>query len=214
MMGGVRVGLLGTDAAALGGGDDVDDVLGGGDPPRTLGVHAPDAMSTGKIEYVSKNWDPDGAEVTYYDVSGTTIDQVAAALQRIGTKWGHGGGTLKLDIPADFSTSHTVTVSARLGLQLPQWKQYEQARDPEKVAWNRMFRKLREHEDGHVEIAVAAAAKLAEDLIGQTTAQALKMLDAAVRSMKDSQKKLDDATDHGARPGVKYGDVILDLAGT
>jgi predicted secreted Zn-dependent protease len=213
-MGGVRVGVLGTDGAALGGGDDADDVLGGGDPPRTLGVHAPDPMSTGKIEYVSKNWDPDGAQVTYYDVSGTTIDQLAAALQRMGKKWGHGGGKLKLDIPADFSTSHSVTLSAALGLQLPQWKQYEQARDPEKVAWNRMFRKLREHEDGHVAIAVEEANELAETLIGQTTAQALKKLDAAVRRMQDSQKKLDDATDHGARAGVKYGDVILDLAGT
>jgi predicted secreted Zn-dependent protease len=214
MMGGVRVGVLGTDGAALGGGDDVDDVLGGGDPPPTLGVHAPVAMSTGKIEYVSKNWDPDGAEVTYYDVSGTTIDQVAAALQRAGRKWGHGGGKIKLDIPADFPSSHSVTVSAKLTIDLPQWKQYEQARDPEKMAWNRMFRKLRDHEDGHVEIAVAAAGKLAEDLIGQTTAQALKMLDAAVRRMKSEQQKLDDATDHGAKPGVKYGDVILDLAGT
>ncbi len=141
-------------------------------------------------------------------------DQVAAALQRLSGRWGHGGGTLKLDIPADFSSSHTVTLSAQLGLHLPRWKQYDQARDVEQVAWNHMFRKLREHEDRHVEIVVEEANKFAEDLIGQTTTQALKALHTAIRSLKDRQKKLDDETDHGAKPGVKYGDVILDLAGT
>ena len=212
-MGGIRTGILGTDADAHSSSDD-DDVLGGGDPPGTLGAGNAVAMSSGKIGYVSKNWDADSPEVSTYDVSGATIDQVAAALQRQGQRWGHGGGELKLDIPADFSSSHSVTLTAKLAMHLPTWKQYEQAKDPEKVAWNRMFRKLRDHEDRHVAIAAEEASQLAQDLIDQTKAQALKLLDAAVRRLKARQKTLDDDTDHGAKPGVKYGDVILDLEGT
>jgi hypothetical protein len=49
VMGGVRAGVLGTEAGARGGGDDSGDVLGGGDPPGTLGVNDALAMSTGKI---------------------------------------------------------------------------------------------------------------------------------------------------------------------
>ena len=47
-MGGVRVGILGTDAGVRGGAGDSNDVLGGGDPPGTLGVNYADAMSAGK----------------------------------------------------------------------------------------------------------------------------------------------------------------------
>jgi hypothetical protein len=214
MMGGVRAGILGTDAAARGGSDDADDVLGGGDPPGTLGVGDVVAMSTGKIEYVSKDWDPDSPHDTRpIVVAGKTIDLVLAALNRL-HEWGLGGGTLKLDIPADFASSHSVTLSANLVRRLPEWKQYDAARTAEKAAWDHMFRKLTEHENRHVEIAVEDAKKLAADLIGQTTTDAAKAVQAANRRLEDRQKKLDDETGHGARPGVKYGDVIMDLSRT
>src|ERR1700730_2510101 len=97
-MGGVRAGLLGTDAGARGGPDD-GDVLGGGDPPGTLGLNGAVAMSTGKIEDVRKDWDPDSPKLTDpIVVSGATIDQVLAALNRL-PEWGKGGGVLKLQVP-------------------------------------------------------------------------------------------------------------------
>jgi hypothetical protein len=213
-MAGIRVGILGTDAAVRGGAGDSNDVLGGGDPPGTLGVNAADAMSTGKIEYVTKDWDPDSPKSTDpLVVSGATIDQVSRALNRL-PEWGQGGGVLKLAIPADFASSHSVTLSANLVRRLPQWKQYDSARDAEKAAWNRMFRKLTDHEDRHVEIAVEEAGRLADALIGQAATEAAKTVAAANRRLESRQKRLDDETSHGAREGVKYGDVILDLSHT
>jgi hypothetical protein len=212
-MGGTRAALLGTEAGARAGTEDYD-VLGGGDPPGTLGIDAPVAMSTGKIEDVRKDWDPDSPKYTDpIIVSGATIDQVLAALNRL-PEWGKGGGILKLDIPADFSRTHSVTLSANLVRRLPQWKQYDNARDAEKAAWNHMFRKLTDHEDRHVEIAVEEANRLAQELIGQSTAEAVKTVRTANRRLEGRQKKLDDETDHGAKPGVKYGDVIMDLSRT
>jgi hypothetical protein len=214
-MGGVRAGLLGTDAGLGAGPGDAGDILGGGDPPGTLGVIAADAMSTAKIEYVTKDWDPDSPKITTPSmvVSGATIDQVAAVL-RNKQEWGEGGGVLKLAIPRDFASSHTVTLSAILVRRLPQWKQYDSARGPEKAAWNHMFRKLTDHEDRHVEIAVEEAVKLAGALIGQTTVEATRTVAAANRRLQSRQKQLDDETEHGAKAGVKYGDVILDLSRT
>ena len=215
-MGGVRVGILGTDAGVRGGtgAADSNDVLAGGDPPGTLGVDSADAMSAGKIEYVTKDWDPDSPKSTEpIVVSGATIDQVLRALNRL-PEWGQGGGVLKLAIPADFAGSHSVTLSANLVRRLPEWKQYDSARDAEKAAWNHMFRKLTDHEDRHVEIAVEEAGKLADALIGQTPAEAARTVAAANRRLEGRQKRLDDDTDHGSRTGVKYGDVILDLSHT
>ena len=213
-MGGTRTTLLGTAPAPRGGTDDPN-ILGAGDAPGTLGGTAEAVpMSTGKIEYVSKDWDPDTPKHTDpIIVSGANIDQVLAALNRLG-EWGKGGGILKLDIPADFSSSHSVTLSANLIRRLPQWKQYESARDAEKNAWNHMFRKLTDHEDRHVEIAVEEAGKLAQDLIGQSTREAKTLVNSANRKLEARQRQLDDQTDHGAKPGVKYGDVILDLSKT
>jgi hypothetical protein len=214
-MGGVRAGVLGTEAGARGGGDDSGDVLGGGDPPGTLGVNDAVAMSTGKISYVTKDWDADSPKFTQPSIriSGTTIDQVFAALKRMG-EWGQGGGVLKLAVPGDFVSSLTVTLSANLVRRLPQWQGYAHARPAEKKAWDHMFRKLTDHEDRHVEIAVEEARKLADDLIGQTVKNAATMVAAANRRLAARQRKLDAETDHGAKEGVPYGDVILDLQGT
>jgi hypothetical protein len=209
-MGGVRAGLLGVEAGAPRAGCD-DDILGGGDAPGTLGVNA---MSTGKIEDVSKDWNADSPKFTDpIAVSGATLAAVAEALQRR-DEWGQGGGVLKLAIPADFSSGHTVTLSANLVRRLPVWWQYDRARDVEKAAWNHMFRKLAEHEDRHVEIAVEEAVRLAQDLIGQSPTEAAKTVAAANHRLQARQEKLDADTAHGAKEGVQYGDVILVLSRT
>ncbi len=78
-----------------------------------------------------------------------------------------------------------------------------------------MFRKLREHEDRHVEIVVEEANKFAEDLIGQTTTQALKALHTAIPQPEGPPEKARRRNGpRGQARCVKYGDVILDLAGT
>jgi hypothetical protein len=211
-MGGTRTSLLGTDATANTGSGDDNDVLGGGDPPGTLGISDPIAMSTDTIEDVRKDWDKDSPKDTRtFKVLTGTIDDVYATLSKMG-EWGEGGGILKLDFPPDFARSHSVTLSANLIRRLPQWRDYDKAGDAEKKVWNRMFRKLTDHEDRHVEIAVEEAVKLADALVGQTRAQADKATAAANRSLAGRQRKLDTETHHGAKEGVPYGDVILDLS--
>ena len=214
MMGGVRSGLLGTEAPALGGGADSDDILGGGDPPGTLGINEAEPMSTAKIGYVKSDWDKDSPEFTDpFVISGATIDQVWNVLKGM-SEWGEGGGHLELEFPNDFASSQSVVLKAHLVRRLVQWKEYDKARGVEKEAWNKMFRKLMEHEDRHVEIAVEEAEKLAASLIGQTKAQGKAATKTANSQMLARQHKLDTETRHGEKEGVKYGDVILDLSKT
>jgi Bacterial protein of unknown function (DUF922) len=214
MMGGVRSGLLGTDAPALGGGDDSDDILGGGDPPGTLGINETEPMSTAKIGYVKKDWDRDSPEFTKpIIVSGATIDKLWETLRNM-SEWGEGGGRLDLLFPRDFASSQSVVLKAHLVRRLVQWKEYDKVRDVEKAAWTSMYRKLMDHEDRHVEIAVEAAERLADELIGKTKDEGKAAQQAANARMRALQQKLDDDTDHGQKKGVKYGDVILDMSHT
>jgi hypothetical protein len=212
-MGNTRSNLLGTDASANANSGADSDVLGGGDTPGTLGISDPVAMSTDTIEYVSKDWDADNPKDTTPSVviKGKTIDDVYNTLKRMG-EWGRGGGQLTMTPVRDFSKSHTVTLSANLVYQMPQWTGYDSAPAAEKQVWNRMYRKLTDHEQRHVAIAVEEAEKLASALIGQTIAQGQKATTAANRTMSARQQKLDADTHHGAKEGVEYGDVILDLS--
>jgi Bacterial protein of unknown function (DUF922) len=213
LMGGNRSRLLGTDAAARAGSDD-DDVLGGGASPGTLGVDVAEPMSAAKIGYVQKDWDRDNPEFTKpFVVSGKTIDQVLAALNRL-PEWGEGGGRLELVFPRDFPGSGSVVLKAHLVHRMPEWREYDQARDVEQAAWTHMFRKLTDHEDRHVEIAIEQAEQLAGDLIGKTKGDAPAMVKAANDRMMVGQRRLDDQTNHGAKPDVPYGDVIMDLSRT
>ena len=213
-MGGVRSALLGTEAPARGGGDDSDDILGGGDPPGTLGLNEAEPMSAAKIGYVKKDWDRDSPEFTQpIVVSGATIDKLWDMLKNM-SEWGEGGGRLELSFPRDFASSQSVELKAHLIRRMPQWKEYDKVRDVEKAAWTSMYRKLMDHEDRHVEIAVEAAEQLANDLIGKTKSEGQAATTAANTAMRGRQKKLDDDTNHGQKPGVKYGDVILDMSRT
>jgi hypothetical protein len=214
MMGGVRSVLLGTEAPARGGGDDSDDILGGGDPPGSLGINEAQPMSAAKIGYVKSDWDRDNPESAKpIVVSGATIDQLWDVLKRM-SEWGEGGGHLELEFTRDFASSQSVVLKAHLVRRLVQWKEYDKARDVEKAAWTSMYHKLMDHEDRHVEIAVEEAEQLAKVLIGQTKAEAQAAVKAANTRMRARQKKLDDDTDHGQKKGVKYGDVILDMSHT
>jgi hypothetical protein len=212
-MGGIRAGILGTDASARGGSDDVDDILGGGDPPGPLGVDDADALSTGKVTDVRKDWDSDNPETGWIDIPGTTIDEIYRALQPRG-EWGEGGGNLTTSVSRDSSGDLTVTVHANLIRRLPRWQKHDDAPPAAQQAWDRMFRKLIIHENRHVDIAAEEADKLAGQLPDKTSREVDTLLAAARDRLSARQKKLDHDTDHGRKEGVPFGDVMLDISRT
>jgi Bacterial protein of unknown function (DUF922) len=216
-MGGVRVGLLGTEAGALPGADSDApvDVLGGGDPPRILGIDGPIPLDDIQriIAKVDKDWDPPNPRTTpAITVGGTTLAQAADALNRL-PEWGQGGGQIRAEpIRPGNSTNLTVKLHANLIRRMPTWSGYAKASPAAKAEWDRMIGKLGAHEDRHVAIAVEEAEQLAKDLIGKDISDIAQMVTDANARMQQRQDELDDPsnTDHGAKPGVLYGDVTLD----
>jgi hypothetical protein len=189
-------------------------LLGGGDIPGILGSDAAIPLDTGRtIAKVTKDWDPPSPngnpEIV---VNGKTLEEAAKALDKL-PEWGQGGGMLRTDvIPPGNSTDLTVKAHANLVYRLPRWAQYPQASPAAKAEWDRMVAKLKEHEDRHLQIAIEEADQLASDLVGHDIADIAKMVTEANRRMATRQQELDNDTDHGAKEGVKYGDVVLDIS--
>ena len=214
-MGGTRPGILGTEADAHAASND-DDVLGGGHPPGVLGVDEAIPLDDVQriIAKVSKDWDPPNPRTTPpILVSGATLEKAADELNKL-AEWGQGGGSLRTEaIAAGSSTNLTVKMHANLVRRLPTWSGYAQASTAAKAEWDQMVRKLAAHEDRHVAIAIEEAEQLAKDLVGKEISDIAQMVTDANARMQARQDELDDPshTDHGAKAGVPYGDVSLDI---
>jgi hypothetical protein len=218
-MGGTRTGILGTEADARPApGDDLSiDLLGGGDPPGTLGIEG--AIPLDDIQRIilkiDKDWDPPSPRTTpAIVVSGATLARVFDELNRL-PEWGQGGGQIRADrIPPGTSTNLTVKLHANLVRRMPTWTGFAKASVAARAEWDRMIAKLGAHEDRHVAIAIEEANQLAQDLVGKEISDIAQMVTDANARMQRRQDELDDPsnTDHGAKPGVPFGDVTLDTS--
>lgn len=213
-MGGIRTSVLGTEADAhVVSGD--DDFLGGAGVPGVLGVDGlvplDDLQQT--VAKVTKDWDPPNPRSSpAIVVGGATLEQAAEQLNKL-AEWGEGGGSLRSERIATTTATHlTVKLHANLLRRLPTWSGYPKASAAAKAQWDQMVRKLAAHEDRHVAIAIEEAEQLAKDLIGKDISDIAPMVTEANARMQARQVELDDPanTDHGAKPGVPFGDVNLD----
>jgi Bacterial protein of unknown function (DUF922) len=219
-MGGIHDGLLGTQAQArpdskrASGGTQPLDVFGAGDPPGVLGIDVTNPIPLDVscvIARVTKDWDPPNPTATpEITVNGSTLAEVGRQLDRL-PEWGQAGGSLRTDaIPAGTSTNLTVNLHANLRYRLPSWTRYSDASKAAQAEWDKMFAKLKAREDRHLAIAIEEADNLAQALAGHDIADITTMVTAANRRMQSGQVDLDTDTDHGAKSGVPYGDVVLD----
>lgn len=165
------------------------------------------------VTKVTKDWDPVTLETTPERVvNGKTIQDVADDLNTY-DEWGQGGGGIPMGPTVPFGTSATVEIElkGKFIRILPEWRQYGTASTAAKAEWDRMLAKLKIHEDRHVEIALEECNKLATDLVGKEIGQIATMINASGRRIRQRQSQLDTDTKNGSKPGVKYGDVSLDI---
>lgn len=106
----------------------------------------------------------------------------------------------------------SVTVTLTVKTTLPQWQPPPGASGALRRSWNRFFEALAAHEQGHSDIALAAAKRIEDALWrapmpptctgyeAQLDAMANQLFDEAVRE----QDAFDDRTDFGALEGVRF----------
>ena len=164
------------------------------------------------VTTVTKDWVPPAPRTTpEIVVRGDTLAQVAVELNAL-PEWGRAGGSLRTDpVPVGTTPSVTIKVHANLIKVLPRWTKYDKASAPAKAEWDRMFAKLRAHEDRHMEIAIEEADNLATALMGVEIGEIATLVTAANQTMQTRQDQLDTDSDHGAKASVPFGDVTLDV---
>lgn len=213
-MGGIKSDLLGFDVQTSGTSAGYDEgLLGDGETRGPLGIDEPVPLVSRIIAKVVKDWDPPNPSSSpEIEVTSQTLEGVARELDRL-PEWGQAGGMLRADeIPEGNSTDLTVNLHGNLSYRLPTWTRYSSASAAAKAEWDKMFAKLRVHEDRHLAIAIEEGDRLAKGLIGKDIAVIARRVTAANRRMQERQDELDKDTDHGAKAGVQYGDVILDTS--
>ncbi|WP_411726566.1 DUF922 domain-containing protein [Methyloglobulus sp.] len=183
--------------------------------PGSVGSNATTLAVQRNIASVTKDWDPPNPRTTpAITVNGKTLEKAAAALNQL-SEWGEGGGMLRSDaIPPGNTTNLDVKLHANLVMRLPTWTGYQAASPAAKKEWDKMFAKLRAHEQRHVDIAIEEADALAAKLVGREISEIANLVTKANQTMQKRQQDLDKDTESGAKPGVTYGDVILDISVT
>lgn len=139
--------------------------------------------------------------VTHYDVAGATLAEVVAALSGR-----EEAGDCRWDLSFRYDSVNSrglpvgLVVEGTMTIEMPRWTGYASAPAAHQSEWDRFYRVLRDHEDGH-DTRARAAADTMQDLLRRTPASRLsaKFTDqlAKIQQVSDAY---DLATNHGMRP--------------
>jgi RHS repeat-associated protein len=97
----------------------------------------------------------------------------------------------------------TVTLTVTITVTLPKWTGYKRASEAEKRIWDNFITRLRSHEEGHVQIAVAGAREVANAIPGRaSTSKELGVIETAnfnraFATVVARQEAYDIRTNHG-----------------
>lgn len=177
------------------------------------------AANQPKVGKVEKKWDTSKRKTTPKPVGeGVTLAALEKSLdaKTPGHEWGKGGGKLDVD-PISVGPgvkTFTVTLRGTFINIIPDWKaaDRQKATAPAKAEWKRFIERLKNHEEGHVAIALKAFEALAKELIGKPIGKVNSTCIDAIKVLEQAQKDFDSPseTDHGKKKGHKYGDALLD----
>ena len=103
------------------------------------------------------------------------------------------GGTEKV-------TAARVTV--KVDVELPSWSDKSSATANQQKEWDRFFKAITAHEDGHVALDKTAYADVHAKMVGKTPADADKKVDDAEAKAKTDNDTYDNNNDHGVKQGT------------
>ena len=162
-------------------------------------------------------------KTNYYAVTGSDVRELHQSF-RNARPWrdtsGHDGFTV-WTINWQFSTSYygalcrltTFTTTTAINITLPRWIMPTNASDSLKTEWARYIQALGQHEYGHAQLALAAAAEMqkgvkqvAEDASCDTLKQRLgSVCDGILQKYKQMDDAYDQRTEHGIAQGARLG---------
>ena len=138
-------------------------------------------------------------------IKAKTLGDALTALQKR-DEWGKFEGQLDYAYKTDSDDHVTeVTLKPSYTIQMPTWDGYKKAPKACQKEWDRMWKKLEQHEDKHRLIHLEMYAKVT-DYLSKATDLTVKKFEADFKKMAQegqaNQDKFDSSSKHGQRDGV------------
>lgn len=159
----------------------------------------------------------------YYEIKGNTEDQLRHEMCRNGCKWKDGrtydsvtNWQVKWDYDYDRApqacSADSFRATVDITFRYPKWVRTDDVTGPLTAKWDAYMKSLVEHETGHRDMAVEAAAELSRAVADLPPAPTCAELDHAVRSLCHERlnrlnvdaKEYDEATRHGSVQGAVF----------
>ncbi|MEK6744366.1 MAG: DUF922 domain-containing protein [Nitrospirota bacterium] len=159
----------------------------------------------------------------YYEIRGNSEDELRSEMCRNGCKWKDGkiyDSVTNWHVTWDYDherapqacSADSFRATVNITFRYPKWIKTGGVPGPLAVKWDSYMKSLVEHETGHRDMAVEAAAELSLAVAGLAPAPTCAELDRAVRSLcRERMRKLDadakeydEATYHGSAQGAVF----------
>ncbi len=161
-------------------------------------------------------------ETHYYAIVGTSERELRQQMHRFGPK--DSGGAYdaytrwyvrwRYDYKQDGNQCDIarVATSVEVTFTLPDWKNFREAPNELQHKWRSYMRALKEHEDGHKAIGVAAAAEIEEAIAAMPSAASCADLsrnanaigERIINKRRLQEREYDVHTQHGATQGAVF----------
>jgi predicted secreted Zn-dependent protease len=160
--------------------------------------------------------------VSYYEVSGSSAQELRAAMDRLGpesddgerfdamTRW-HVRWRYRYESDGDHCSISAFTTSVEIRMTLPRWS-FRTAGSPLAERWDRYMEALTGHERGHGDIAVRAAQAIQQQVSALEPATSCSRLEESIQERaeqlldqhRDEEIRYDERTRHGATQGAVF----------
>jgi len=159
----------------------------------------------------------------YYAIKGNSEDELRSEMCRNGCKWRDGktydsvtDWRVKWDYEygqaRETCSAESFKVFVDITFRYPKWNRPDDAPGPLAAKWDNYMKSLVEHETGHRDMAVAAAAELSRAIAVLPPVSTCAELDRAVKSLCHKRlsqlnadaKEYDESTHHGSIQGAVF----------
>jgi predicted secreted Zn-dependent protease len=154
------------------------------------------------------------ATVVYYDISGSTENELRDQLDvlgPVGYDGYKGDSTTRWYLTWHWPTNQDgscqidqTILSYEITVILPRWKQTEGASARLVAKWEQYTAALIEHEKGHVDLVVFNAPKVAEVIKGAQCEMANAVGEMILAEIRKQEVQYDATTNHGATQGARF----------
>ncbi len=138
-------------------------------------------------------------------INAKTLGGCIDELKRL-HEWGKFDGAIGYVYKADRNKQiANVTLKPSYTIKMPTWSGYKKAPKACKDEWDRMWKKLDEHEEGHRQIHLETLTAIEKAMSGKTNLSIDQFetdLEKLLTEGEVKQKKFDATTGHGSKKGV------------